>query len=89
MFLRDGTPVRSTMTVRFQEFITVDVQIQSGLFIGPPTVQNIVAGQTVATMAATQLGDPGRWREIAVANNLDDPFNVPAGKPLVVPSKAP
>lgn len=86
MFLRDGTPVRSTMSVRFQEFHTVDVQIQAGIFIGPPTVQNIADGQTLAHLAADALGDAARWREIADANNIDDPFNVPAGKTLVVPS---
>ena len=32
MFLRDGTPVRSTMSVRFQEYVRIDVTIQQGFF---------------------------------------------------------
>ena len=85
MFLRDGTPVRSTLAVKFQEYVRVEVQIQQGLFIGPPVLQTITQGQTLSQLAATSLGDPGRWREIAEANQIDDPFHIPPGKALIVP----
>jgi LysM repeat protein len=42
MFLRDGTPVRSTLSVRLQEYVRVDVQISRGLFFGSPTVSAAV-----------------------------------------------
>jgi hypothetical protein len=38
MFARDGTPVRSTMSVRLQEYVDVQVQVRQGLFFGSPTV---------------------------------------------------
>jgi hypothetical protein len=38
MFARDGTPVRSTMSVRLQEFVDIQVGIRQGLFFGSPTV---------------------------------------------------
>jgi nucleoid-associated protein YgaU len=38
MFLRDGTPVRSILSVRFQEYVRVDVEIRRGVFFGSPTV---------------------------------------------------
>ncbi len=41
MFLRDGTPVRSTMSVRFTEYVRVDVEIRGGLFFGSPTVSAV------------------------------------------------
>src|SRR5689334_5110129 len=42
MFRRDGTPVRSTVAVRFQEFVRVEIEIERGLFVGPPTLHNVV-----------------------------------------------
>jgi len=38
MFARDGTPVRSTMSVRLQEYVDVAVQVRQGLFFGSPTL---------------------------------------------------
>src|SRR6266581_921674 len=72
MFLRDGTPVRATLSARFQEYIRIDITVQQGLFLGPPTLYNFLQGQTLSGLAANYLGDPGRWRQIAEANNIDD-----------------
>ena len=110
MFLRDGTPVRSTMSVRLQEYVQVDLEIQQGLFFGSPTVSaavNTVAGSvtqavsatltgaatvylvrggdTLSSIAAAYLGDAGRWREIATANKINNPFDLPPGTSLVIP----
>ena len=38
MFARDGTPVRSTMSVRLQEYVDIQVQVRQGIFFGSPTV---------------------------------------------------
>ncbi len=87
MFLRDGTPVRAIMAVRFQEYARLDVNTERGLFIGPPTLHNIAQGQTLSHLAAEYLNDAGRWREIAEANSIDDPFHLPPGLELVIPSR--
>lgn len=89
MFLEDGTPVRATLTVTFKEFQQVQVQIQSGFFFGPPTVYNIVQGDTASKVAENVLGDPTKWRQIADANNIDNPRKLQAGSALVVPQQAP
>lgn len=89
MFLEDGTPVRATLTVNFKEYETVEVQVQAGLFIGPPTVHTIVAGETASKVAELVLGDPTAWRTIADQNNIDNPRKLPTGQNLVVPPKAP
>jgi len=110
MFLRDGTPVRSSLSVRLQEYVRVDVQIERGIFFGSPTVSavanTVVAtgrsllagspsvhvtrqGDTLSGLAAAFLGDPALWRDIARANNIDDPFNLQPGRPLVIPSGGP
>lgn len=91
MFLRDGTPVRSTLSVRFQEYVRVEAEIRSGLFLGSPTVSatvhTTVQGDTLSGLAAAYLGDAGRWRDIATANSIDDPFDLPPGRPLVIPAR--
>jgi nucleoid-associated protein YgaU len=83
MFLRDGTPVRSVLAVRFHEYVDVVVETQHGLFIGPPTLHTVTAGQTVSAIAAQLLGDPTRWREIADANQIDNPFSLKPGTSIV------
>jgi hypothetical protein len=86
MFKPSGMPVRSRLTVVFKEFARLQVEIEQGLFIGPPTVRNIVEGETLSQLAHEYLGDAGAWREIAVANGIDDPFNLQPGRRIVIPS---
>ena len=106
MFLRDGTPVRSTLSVKLQEYVRIDVRTESGLFFGSPVVSGAVnavagsvglttqsihvvaGGDTLSGLAARYLSDPARWRDIARANNLDDPFSLTTGQPLVIPTQA-
>jgi hypothetical protein len=85
MFLHDGTPVRATLSTRFQEYVRVDITIQQGLFIGPPVLQHYIQGQTLSGLASDYLGDPSKWRSIAQANDIDDPFHIEPGTPLVIP----
>jgi hypothetical protein len=86
MFLRDGTPVRSTLSVRFHEYVEAEVAIEPGVFVGPPALFNVIQGQTVSDVAAQVFGDPSRWREIADANKILDPlFNLSPGQQLVIP----
>lgn len=85
MFLEDGTPVRATLTVSFKEYEAVDIEIKKGLFIGPPTVRNIIEGETLSNIAGDVLGDPGAWREIADLNNIDNPLKLALGMPLLIP----
>jgi nucleoid-associated protein YgaU len=47
------------------------------------------SGDTLTGLAATFLGDAGRWRDIARANNLDDPLDLSPGTPLLIPSATP
>jgi hypothetical protein len=44
------------------------------------------AGDTLVTIAARELGDPERWRELQSANNGLQPDNVKANQPIKVPS---
>jgi Contractile injection system tube protein/LysM domain len=88
MFAFDGTPARSTVSARFHEYVDVIVTTERGFFFGPPTIHNAFEGETVSAIAARILGDPARWREIADANHVENPFHLPAGTTLVIPGKA-
>lgn len=85
MFLEDGTPVRATLSVSFKEYQTVEIEIRKGLFIGPPTIRNIVEGETVSQLAGKFLGNPEAWREIAELNNIDNPLELIPGSQVVIP----
>jgi hypothetical protein len=85
MFARDGTPLRARLNVTLKEYEQIDVEIEHGFFIGPPSVRNILEGETLEKLAHEFLGDPGEWREIAKANNIDDPINLQVGAQLIIP----
>ncbi|SDY48333.1 LysM domain-containing protein [Modestobacter sp. DSM 44400] len=113
MFARDGTPVRSTMSVRLQEYVEVSVEVRQGVFLGSPTLSGavnagvaaataavggsaaaetvmhmVLAGDTLSGIAAAYLGDAARWRDIAQANRIVDPFGLVVGTALVLPLAA-
>lgn len=87
MFLSDGTPVRATLNVTFKEYQPVEIEIRRGLFIGPPTVRNVLSGETLSSIAGTAFGDPGAWREIAELNGIDDPRRLPPDVSLIIPNR--
>lgn len=81
MFLRDGTPVRSTMSVRLQEYVQVDVEIRQGLFFGSPTVFAAVSaipgvarlsGATAAALATVHVTAQGETLSGIAAAYLGD-----------------
>jgi hypothetical protein len=55
MFLRDGTPVRSTMSVRLHEYVEVELEVRQGIFFGSPTV-SAVANQVLDTTRSVLSG---------------------------------
>ena len=87
LFLADGTPVRATLTVVFNEFIDVDVLVQE-----QPTesadhrkTRLVKSGDRIDNIAAEEYGDPAKWWPIAEANGLDDPSQLEPGYVLIIP----
>jgi hypothetical protein len=48
----------------------------------------VLEGESLATIAYREYGDPGLWRQVAEANRIDDPFRVRAGHRVLLPTVA-
>jgi Contractile injection system tube protein/LysM domain len=88
LFLADGTPVRATLSVTFKEFIDVDalVRVQPTQSADHRKTRLIKSGDRIDNIASDEYGDPGNWRPIAEANDLDDPDQLQPGRVLIIPA---
>jgi nucleoid-associated protein YgaU len=75
MFLSDGTPVRSTLSVRFQEYVRLDVEIRQGVFFGSPTVSAAVnaAGAIIGISSTVHITSAGETLSGLAGAYLGDP----------------
>jgi nucleoid-associated protein YgaU len=48
----------------------------------------VVVGDTLASIAYREYGDPTLWRPLATFNRVDDPLRIPLGGVLMLPSAA-
>lgn len=87
MFLNDGTPVRAIVKVMFKEYASAASQIKEKPRHSADHMKRLVLkeGDSLAAMSAREYNDPGKWREIAKANNIDDPMGVEPGTVLNLP----
>ena len=91
LFSSDGTPVRATLDVTFQQ-ITDDNQrpgtnpTSGGT--GGERQWTVKAGDTLASIAYEAYGDAGRWRTIADSNRLTSVRNLKPGTRLGLPARA-
>lgn len=87
LFTPGGMPIRGTATVALEE-ISGEQQGQnptSGSPV-PRRVHRVVAGDTLASIAWREYGDPAMWRALAERNGIDDPMRVRSGTSLLVPA---
>ncbi len=90
LFLEDGTPVRTTVDVTFQQI--EDKQDHHGQNPtsggGPPIQTHIVqAEERIDLIASRVYGDPTQWRLIARENHLMNPLRLREGQRLVIPAQ--
>lgn len=89
MFLEDGTPVRSLLDVTF---ISEESQKQMEIAEGREACRKlwiVKSGDRLDLIAKEALKDPLKWRIIAEANKITNPFGFPDkndfGRTLVIP----
>jgi hypothetical protein len=88
-FAADGSPVRAEVTVRLQEQPSL-----LGLLATNPTsaglpgrkAHTVSSGDSLARIATEQYGSPGRWRQIAECNGIEDPLRVRPGDRVYLPN---
>jgi nucleoid-associated protein YgaU len=91
LFSSDGTPVRATLDVTFQQ-ITDDSQLPgtnptSG-GTGGERQWTVRQGDTLASISYETYGDAGLWRTIADANRLTSVRDLRPGLQLGIPARA-
>lgn len=89
MFSPDGTPLRAEADIALDE-VEVPVKRQnptSGSLVGRRSYR-VVAGDSLQSISYAEYGDPTRWRDVARANDLDDPMALRPGVRLYLPDLA-
>lgn len=87
MFTDAGTPVRATLTVKFNEVIfpeqeSQQIKRQTADFT---KLHRVIEGETLSSIAAAFYDNPQQWRPIAMANGITDPRSIVFGQQLRVP----
>ena len=87
MFSKDGNPVRAEVKVTMKEYINQDIFEVGGsrhnITVPQVKLVQMEAGQTLSGMA-NALGTT--MSALAQANGISDPFSVPAGSVLGIPT---
>ncbi len=88
LFDADGTPVRAVVTIAFQQLQdTAELARQNPTSggVAADRVWTVTDGDTLASIAYREYGDPARWRLIAAANGLTTVRRLSPGAVLVIP----
>ena len=86
MFRPDGKPVRATLGVTLSEFKTEKSTKERPLQSRDRTKHRILKdGDSLWLIAAEEYGDPAMWRDIAIANKIDNPRILKTGRGIVIP----
>ena len=86
MFLPDGTPVRATLSVTFNEYRSELSEKETTLHSRDRTKHYILKqGDSLWLIAAKEYGDPMMWRAIAEVNKIENPRMIEVGKEIVIP----
>ena len=88
MFSPDGRPIRAYASIAMTALpdSPLPTNPSSGGISGRTSAQ-LREGDTLASVAYDQYGDPNLWRAIAMANGIDDPARIGVGTRLLVPPR--
>jgi nucleoid-associated protein YgaU len=87
LFAADGTPIRATCSVSMEEMPGDPLgQNPTSGALSAHAVHTVISGDSLASIAYREYGDPAMWRPLAWANDIDDPIRLPVGATLIVPA---
>lgn len=86
LFSADGTPIRAVCSVSLEE-MPVEPWRQNPTSGGLAVrrAHKLVDGDTLASVAYAEYGDPAMWRPLAAFNGIDDPLRLRRGTQLLLP----
>lgn len=89
LFSADGTPIRALCSVSLEE-MPVEPWKQNPTSGGMSVrrAHSLVDGDTLASVAFAEYGDPMLWRQLAAFNHIDDPLRLAPGTRLLLPPAA-
>ena len=89
MFVENGFPVRATNRCTFKQWVSTmtDLEKQKLMSSDVAKVWVVKRGQTLASIAAAEYGDPRQWQWIAEANGIDNPLALAPGMRLMLPAR--
>jgi nucleoid-associated protein YgaU len=87
LFDPKGVPLRAKCSVGLKEWVPVDVQVKQNEGHSPDVDKTwrVRRGDTLSSIAEAVFEDAARWRDIARANDIDDPRRLDPGGELAIP----
>ncbi|HEY2672858.1 MAG TPA: hypothetical protein VGJ07_21130 [Rugosimonospora sp.] len=88
-FAATGIPIRAQVNIVLQEqpslFGSLPTNPTSGGLAGR-RAHTVTAGESLAGIATSAYGAPGRWRELADRNGIEDPLRMRPGDQVFLPN---
>jgi Contractile injection system tube protein/LysM domain len=82
-----GAAIRAVVTITLEEVMpSIVKQNPTSGALGAYAVHVLRSGDSLASLANNELGTPTRWRAIAIANGIDDPFRLRPGRAITIPT---
>ena len=89
LFSTDGIPIRALCSVSLEEMpVEPWKQNPTSGALAVRRAHRMVDGDSLASVAFAEYGDPTMWRPLAAYNRIDDPLRVRAGTRLLLPPPA-
>lgn len=87
LFTPEGVPIRAKASLSLTEYRPVEITVRDmGLESSDFGKRYMVrAGDSLASIAAREYRDPGKWRVIAEHNDIRDPRRIEPGRELSLP----
>ncbi|SRR5258705_6584692 len=87
LFSPEGIPLRAKLSLTLKEYRPVEIQLKDAPKTSPDLEKTwlVRRGDKLASIAAAVYRDPGVWREIAEANDIQDPRTLAPGRVLTLP----
>lgn len=86
LFSPAGKPLRAVCTVAMEELASeMGKQNPTSGGLQPRRLHVVREGDTLASIAFREYGDPALWRALADVNGIDDPMRIPPGRSILLP----